>query len=148
METPSNATGAQPQHGRRFGRSPLDAVDLEPARRPGVPEERPPRPWPNTRFPPERMRVPPSVPMHGRPNKHMPPVYGTAVPLHGLSGMIRKAAYRYPDHVATHWLLLMFGDRVESWGTRAGRIAKVAAPIAIAAVLAARLLERGPAATR
>ena len=140
METPSSTPGTSPQQGRRFGRSPVDAVDLDPAQRPGVPQERPPQPWPNSRFPPARMQVPPSVPKHGRPGKETPPVYGTAVPLHGLSGAIRRAAYRYPDHVATHWLLLLLGDRVDSWGTRAGRVAKVALPLAAVEFLASRAL--------
>nr|WP_233261774.1 hypothetical protein [Vitiosangium sp. GDMCC 1.1324] len=37
-------------------------------------------------------------PKHGRPNKPMPPVYGTSVGLKGVSGIIRRIAYRYPDH--------------------------------------------------
>ncbi len=118
-------------------------MDLAPERRPGVPEERPPQPWPNTRVPPARMQAPSSVPKHGRPGKQMPPVYGTAVPLHGLSGAIRKGACRYPDHVATHWLLLLLGDRVDAWGAHAWRAAKVAAPVALAAVLAGRALGVG-----
>src|SRR5512138_2973019 len=130
MDPTSTVHGAQPR-GRRFGRSPVDAVDLAPERRPGVPREWPPRPWPNSRFPPERMAAPSSVPTHGRPNKETPPVHGTAVPLRGVSGAIRRAAYRYPDHVATHWLLLLLGDRVDSWETRAWRVARVAAPVAV-----------------
>src|SRR5215207_2391745 len=34
------------------------------------------------------------------------PVFGTAQPLHGLSGAIRRLA---------HWLLLIVGDRVDAW---------------------------------
>jgi hypothetical protein len=106
-------------------------VDLDPSRRPGVPMERDPRPWPNTRFPPERQPGESAVPMHGRPNKTMPPVFGTAVPLHGLSGAIRKYAYELPDHYPSHWFLMMLGDRVESWSTRARRYLPVIAPLAV-----------------
>jgi hypothetical protein len=112
-------------------RSPVEAADLDPRNRPGVPRERPPQPWPNSRFPPQRMQAEPSVPKHGRPGKQMPPVYGTAVPLRGVSGAVRRMAYGYPDHVATHWLMLMLADRVDSWGTRAWRLAKVATPLAL-----------------
>lgn len=115
-------------------------VDLDPSRRPGVPMERKPQPWPNTRFPPERQSGESAVPMHGRPNKTMPPVFGTAVPLSGLSGIIRKYAYRLPDHFPSHWLLIMLGDRVDSWETRARRYLPVVAPLALLAVFARRAL--------
>jgi hypothetical protein len=118
-------------------------VDLDPARRPGVPRERAPAPWPNTRFPPARMQVPPSSPKHNRPGKPMPPVYGTAVPPHGLSGAIRKAAYRYPDHFMRHWTLLLFADRVDSWGTRAGKLLRVVAPLAAVALVARGVARMG-----
>jgi hypothetical protein len=134
-----------PHHGgapgaQRFGRAPVEAADLDPSRRPGVPRERPPQPWPNSRFPPQRMTAEPSAPMHGRPNKQLPPVYGTAVPPRGVSGLIRQAAYRYPDHVPIHWLLLLFADRVDSWGTRTWRTLKVVTPLAAVAFVGARAL--------
>ncbi len=139
MDPTSNPHTGEHQ-GPHRGRAPIEPVDLAPEQRPGVPKERPPQPWPNSRFPPERMRARPSVPKHGRPNKPMPPVYGTAVPLHGLSGLVRKAAYSYPDHVATHWLLLLLGDRVDSWTTRVTRVAKVVAPLAFIAFVARGML--------
>jgi hypothetical protein len=110
-------------------------VDLDPARRPGVPMMREPRPWPNTRFPPERQPGEPTSPLHGRPNKPMPPVFGTAVPLHGLSGVIRKLAYHYPDHYPSHWLLKMLGDRVDSWGTRTRHLLRLAVPLVALGVI-------------
>ncbi|MCW2923281.1 MAG: hypothetical protein JWM98_685 [Thermoleophilia bacterium] len=46
------------------------------------------------------------------------PVFGTAQPLHGVSGMIRRLAYRrYSEARFGHWLLLIFGDRVDAWGS-------------------------------
>ena len=60
----------------------------------GVPHEaRDPKPFPNTIFPPERQPGEPAAPMHGRPNKRMPPVFGTSTPLRGLSGAVRRMAY-------------------------------------------------------
>jgi len=45
------------------------------------------------------------------------PVFGTAQPLHGLSGAIRRVAYdRYSEGRLAHWLLLVVGDRVDSTG--------------------------------
>lgn len=113
-------------------------VDLDPSRRPGVPMMREPQPWPNTRFPPERQPGAPASPMHGRPNKTMPPVFGTAVPLKGVSGAIRKYAYSLPDHYPSHWLLMMLGDRVDSWGTRTRRVLPVLVPFAVLGFLARR----------
>lgn len=113
-------------------------VDLDPSRRPGVPMMRNPQPWPNTRFPPERQPGEPASPLHGRPNKQLPPVFGTAVPLRGLSGVIRKFAYRLPDHYPSHWLLMMLGDRIDSWGTRARRYLPVVAPLALLAFVTSR----------
>jgi hypothetical protein len=117
-------------------RPPHWGVDRDPARRPGVPMMRTdPQPLPNARFPPERQRGTPASPRHGRPNKPMPPVFGTALPPRGLSGAIRKLAYRYPDHKPRHWLLKMLGDRVDSWTTRARRLLVFAVPIAAIALI-------------
>ncbi len=73
--------------------------------------------------------------MHGRPNKSMPPVFGTAVPLRGLSGAIRKLAYRYPDHYPSHWLLKMLGDRIDSMEYRARKYLPVVVPLVAVALI-------------
>jgi hypothetical protein len=53
----------------------------------------------------------------------LPPVFGTVAPLHGLSGLIRRAAYaRFSEARLSHWLLLMLGDRVEAIGAHATTI--------------------------
>jgi hypothetical protein len=113
-------------------------VDLEPSHRPGVPMMRDPQPWPHSRFPPEPQRGPSAVPMHGRPNKTMPPVFGTSTPLRGLSGVVRKLAYRLPDHYPSHWLLMLLGDRVDSWSYHARRYLPIALPLAAALLLVRR----------
>lgn len=96
-------------------------ADRDPAQRPGVPRERKPAAWPYTRYPPEPMRSPPSVFMHGRPGKTLPPVYGTAVPPRGLSGKLRGFAARWPDHAVRYWLLRLLADRVDVYEHGAGR---------------------------
>jgi hypothetical protein len=46
------------------------------------------------------------------------PVFGTAQPLHGVSGAIRRFAYeRFSEGRNAHWLLLIAGDRVDAWGS-------------------------------
>ena len=46
------------------------------------------------------------------------PVFGTAQPLRGLSGVVRRFAYdRFSEGRLAHWLLLIVGDRVDAWGS-------------------------------
>jgi hypothetical protein len=43
------------------------------------------------------------------------PVFGTSVPLKGLSGVVRRIAYdRFSEARAAHWLLLIAGDRLDA----------------------------------
>jgi hypothetical protein len=109
------------------------AADLEPQDRPGVPMEKQAEPLPGARAPitPQQSDVP--VFKHsGR--KDMPPVYGTAQPPKGLSGLVRKLAYSYPDHWARHWMLLLAADRVDVWEHRLRRSLQWGLP-AVAALL-------------
>jgi hypothetical protein len=41
------------------------------------------------------------------------PPYTVTVPLKGLSGVIRRAAYRIPDWKPRRWLMLMLADRID-----------------------------------
>jgi hypothetical protein len=41
-----------------------------------------------------------------------PAVYGTAVPPRGVSGLMRRAAFRWSESNWIHWLMLMGADRV------------------------------------
>jgi hypothetical protein len=46
------------------------------------------------------------------------PVFGTAQPLHGVSGAIRRLAYvRFSEGRLAHWMLLIVGDRVDALGS-------------------------------
>lgn len=54
----------------------------------------------------------------------LPPVFGTAQPLHGVSGAIRRLAYdRLSETKNTRWLLLVLGDRAEAIGAHVRSIA-------------------------
>jgi hypothetical protein len=46
-------------------------------------------------------------------HKFLTPVFGTAQPLRGLSGAIRRYAYTFSEGRVAHWILLMVGDRVD-----------------------------------
>ena len=131
-------------HGEgRPGRARVEGagMDLDPSRRPGVPRMHEPRPLPNTRFPPARQQSDVKVFMHGRPNKQFPPVFGTDAPPKGLSGKIREAAFRYPDHHMRHWTMLLFADRVDSWEHRLGKLAPVLV-VGLVGLAAASVLSR------
>jgi hypothetical protein len=88
-------------------------VDLDPKDRPAYPKEqfigkasgahwdfpeRQPEPYPQLRS-----------------NEHemLTPVFGTTCPPKGISGAIRRYAYRYSEGTVVHWLLLIGADRVD-----------------------------------
>ncbi|MCW2675002.1 MAG: hypothetical protein JWR70_42 [Modestobacter sp.] len=112
---PSGAAPARDADQLR-ARIPGWGVDLDPADRPSVPKlqfhedlsgahwefpERQPERWPRER----------SI-----EHAFLTPVFGTACPPHGLSGVIRKFSYRrYSEGRAAHWLLLLLADRVDAW---------------------------------
>jgi hypothetical protein len=96
-------------------RIPGWGVDSDPADRPSVPKlkfqedltgahwefpDRQPEKWPRER----------SI-----EHKFLTPVFGTAQPPKGLSGVLRRFSYaRYSEGRAAHWLLLMLADRVDA----------------------------------
>src|SRR5689334_16453333 len=94
-------------------RIPGWGVDLDPANRPAVPKEH--FVYPNNaahwEFP-ERQQ--PKWPRErSTEHKFLTPVFGTSCPPTGLSGVIRRIAYRrYSEGRAAHWLLLMLADRI------------------------------------
>ena len=48
------------------------------------------------------------------------PVFGTAQPPKGLSGVLRRLSYaRFSEARAAHWLLLIAADRVDAWESHA-----------------------------
>jgi hypothetical protein len=101
-------------------RIPGWGADLDPADRPSVPRE-----WPPTPAPGSHWVKPEPQEQHGpreRSIEHLEltPVFGTSVPLRGLSGAIKRLAYRrYSEGRAAHWLLLLLGDRVDAAGSHA-----------------------------
>ncbi|WP_338869132.1 hypothetical protein [Myxococcus stipitatus] len=99
---------------------PGAAADLEFSSRPGVPMETIPHPLAGARAPIRLQLSGVRVFKHaGR--ARLPPVYGTAQPPRWLSGLLRRAAYRIPDHRARHWMLLLVADRVDVWEHRLAR---------------------------
>src|SRR3954464_1636951 len=86
-------------------------VDLDPADRPSTPKESLQETGAHWDFPerqPERATREKST-----EHKFVTPVFGTAQPLRGLSGAIRRYAYTFSEGRTAHWLLLIAGDRVD-----------------------------------
>jgi hypothetical protein len=110
------------------------ASDLDPRRRPGVPMEETPHPRPGAQTPVEPQRTDAQVIHKHEGLPKMPPVFGTAIPPKGLSGVLRKVAYSYPDHWVRHWMVLLVADRVDVWEHRLRR--GLPAALGVAAVLA------------
>jgi len=45
---------------------------------------------------------------------HVTPVFGTAQPLSGLAGVVKRYAYRrFSEGRLAHWMLLVLGDRID-----------------------------------
>ncbi|GIG28992.1 hypothetical protein [Cellulomonas marina] len=97
-------------------RIPGWGVDLDPRDRPAFPREVPDEAVIAADALPEAQ---PEDRPRERSIEHMrlTPVFGTAQPLHGVSGAVRRLAYaRFSEARAAHWLLLLAGDRIESAG--------------------------------
>lgn len=54
------------------------------------------------------------------------PVFGTSTPPSGLSGMLRRAAFKFSENDLRHWLILLFADRVNVGDLDGERLATAA----------------------
>lgn len=100
------------------------AVDRNPLDRPGVPQESdPPQPLGNAHWlkPDQQVSAAQPVVGQGRP---LTPVYSVANPPRGLSGWVRRAAYRVPDYRPKRWLLLVLADRIDVLESNPGKLAR------------------------
>jgi len=124
---------------------PVVGRDMPSTERPGVPMEyEPPHPLtPAVRWnEPDRMQPVPGVTKRMELQR-MTPVFSTALPPKGLSGFIRRVAYRIPESHARHWATLMLADRVDVMEHRIAKLVKlmvvVPAGTAAAVFLVARV---------
>lgn len=51
--------------------------------------------------------------LHSNERPNLSAAFGTTLPPSGLSGMIRRGAFRYSEDSYSHWLPLMLADRVD-----------------------------------
>ena len=96
-------------------RIPGWGADLDPRDRPSVPRERfdPGATGAHWDFPERQEEKWPRE--RSVEHKFLTPVFGTSCPPKGLSGVMRKLAYRrYSEARAAHWLILIAADRVDA----------------------------------
>lgn len=89
------------------------APDRDPLDRPGVPQEAdPPQPLGNAHWLKPDQQFSEELPVVGE-GRPLTPVYSIANPPWGLSGLIRRLAYRSPDYRPRRWMLLVLADRID-----------------------------------
>lgn len=106
---------ATPDSDELRARIPGWGADLDPADRPAVPR---------MKFDPEATGAHWEIPEQQHENwprersiehARLTPVFGTSTPPRGLSGALRKLAYRrYSEGRAAHWLILIGADRIDA----------------------------------
>lgn len=103
---PRRPTREQLQHIQGWG------ADLDRKNRPGVPMERTPPRFINApaRDPVPQVQNVEVLVSTERPG--MTPIFGSVQPPSGLSGMIRRSAFKHSENDVRHWLLLLLADRV------------------------------------
>ena len=87
-------------------------ADLDHANRPAYPRERkPPRlegvHWERPEQQAQHVEI-----LHSTERPGITPVFGSTLPPSGLSGRLRRLAFRHSENDLRHWLLLLLADRV------------------------------------
>jgi hypothetical protein len=125
MTTPRTTTATSPA-------IPAFGVDTDPSSRPGVPAEKQPAPKPGARQPVQQQTI---IGLTGTPvpGLRLTPVYGTAQPPRGLSGVLRRKAYAIPSHLTSHWGMLLMADRIDAIEHRPRRLVGLLAMVGLVA---------------
>ena len=104
-------------------RIPGWGADLDPKDRPSFPKERfdLPATGAHWEFPERQEEKWPRE--RSIEHKFLTPVFGTSCPPKGLSGIMRKYAYkRFSEARAAHWLILMGADRIDALESHVGSL--------------------------
>lgn len=86
--------------------------DLPRSRRPAVPMEHQPPRLDVQPEPPAQQPVNVEI-LHSTERAGITPLFGTPLPPRGLSGVMRRRAFRHSENDLRHWLMLLAADRVD-----------------------------------
>lgn len=87
-------------------------ADLDRRKRPAVPMEQAPR-EDDAHWDVPEAQVPTVEILHSIERPGLTPVFGTACPPKGLSGKLRRIAFRRSESDVRHWMMLLMADRVD-----------------------------------
>lgn len=87
-------------------------VDLDPADRPAYPMERTPPRLPHGNPGPLAQQRSDVEVLHSTERPGITKVFGTTVPPSGLSGRLRRFAFKYSENDLRHWMTLLLADRI------------------------------------
>jgi hypothetical protein len=95
----------------RFPHIPGWGADLDEANRPAYPKERlPARPIGVHWDQPEQQETDVEI-LCSSERDGITPIFGTTVPPSGVSGAVRRLAFKFSENDVRHWMLLLFADR-------------------------------------
>lgn len=96
----------------RFAHIPGWGADLNPADRPAYPKERMPARLPGLHWDqPAQQETSVEVLCSTERDSKITPVFGSTVPPSGLSGVMRRLAFKYSENDLRHWMILLAADR-------------------------------------
>jgi len=92
----------------RFAHIPGWGADLNPADRPAYPKERMPARLPGLHWDePGQQETSVEVLCSTERDSKITPVFGSTVPPSGLSGVMRRLAFKYSENDLRHWMILL-----------------------------------------
>ncbi|WP_233218007.1 hypothetical protein [Roseateles chitinivorans] len=108
----------------QYAHIPGWGADLDKHDRPAVPMERTPPRLDGIHWERPPQQVSDVEVLHSTERAGLTPVYGTTVPPRGISGMLRRAGFRYSENDLRRWLILLLADRVDVVEGLAGDVAR------------------------
>jgi hypothetical protein len=115
-----NEAPVSPRHAHIVGWG----ADLDRAMRPAVPKERTPPRLPNHPIePPQQQHAHVEV-LHSTERPGITPIFGSTLPPSGLSGWLRRAAFRHSENDLRRWMMLLMADRLQMGEALVGDLAR------------------------